>query len=347
MDAPLFIVGANRSGTTLLRLILNAHSEVAIPDEIRYFYAFRGGAGYEHWRTPNLSPDQYREFVDDFLQQNEAVTPELDFEALRNEILAGPHDLRRPYQLLLERWAHHHGKSRWGEKTPGNLFFAHLILSMFPDAKFLHLVRDPRAVVHSMQKVKFFPDDLVFNALNLKKVLSDGRSRFEQDVPPDQRLIVRYEDLVHAPEPTIRYICEFAELKYEAGMLAFHEDASQYMTDEASNSFNTTATRPISTARTSAWRSHLTTDEVAIVELLTQSTMREFDYQFDGHRPPIRRWPELALKYIYWRFHCWRNRHIPQYVLRHEMLGGLRSRIRRWASPLRHLRSCLQQNRSS
>lgn len=328
MTAPLFIVGANRSGTTLLRLILNAHSEVAIPDEIRYFYSFRGGAGYEHWRTPNLSPDQYRDFVDDFLQQNEAVTPELDLEALRSEILAGPHDLRRPYQLLLERWAHHHGKSRWGEKTPGNLFFAHLILSMFPEAKFLHLVRDPRAVVHSMQGVSFFPTDVIFNALNLQKTMTKGRARFERAVPSDQRLVIRYEDLVHDPVPTIRRVCDFADLEYEPGMLAFHEDAARFMTDAASSSFNAKATRPISTSRTHAWKNQLAPAEVAVVEFFTRSTMREFDYQPEGHRLPMRRWPELALKYVYWRYHCWRNRDIPQYVLRHSMLSGIKRRLR-------------------
>lgn len=335
MTAPIFIVGANRSGTTLLRLILNAHSQVAIPDEINYFYSFWGKAGYDHWWAPSLTADDYVAFVDDFLQKNQAITPELDMETLRADILTGPHDLRRPYQLLLEAWAHCHGKTRWGEKTPGNLFYSHLILSMFPDARFIHIVRDPRAVVHSMQRVSFFPTDIIFNALNLRKTLNEGRAIFQRDVPPSQRIVVRYEDLVHDPVPTIRRICSFADLEYEPGMLAFHEDAAQYMTEAASTSFNATATRPLSKDRVDAWTQQMTSEEVTLTEIVTREIMTEFGYNPNDHSLPVRRWPEFAAKYSYWHVHRWRNRHIRQYVLQHDMFVGLRHRLRRWSAPLR------------
>ncbi len=347
MDAPVFIVGANRSGTTLLRLILNAHSEMAIPDEINYFYSFRGASDYRRWWAPDLTTDEYAEFVDDFLQTNRAVTPELDVERLREEILSGPPNLRRPYRLLLERWAQHYGKSRWGEKTPGNLYSAHLIMSMFPDARFIQLVRDPRAVVHSMQRVSFFPDDVIFNALNLRKSLTDGQAHLETSVPASQRMTVRYEDLVEDPVPLLRRLCTFAGLDFEPSMLAFHEDAAQYMTGAASNSFNTTATHPISQSRADAWTRQLSEEDVALIDVVTRDAMTTFGYTPRDVRLPIRQWIELAIKYPYWRYHCWRNRRIPQYVLRHEMLDGLRSRLRRWTSPLRRLRSRLQQNHSS
>lgn len=335
MHAPIFIVGANRSGTTLLRLILNAHSEVAIPDEINYFYSFRGAAGYSHWQTPALTPEDYVGFVDDFLRVNQPATPGLDPTALRAEILSGPPDLRRPYRTLLEGWARLHGKSRWGEKTPGNLFYAHHILSMFPDALFLYLVRDPRAVVHSMQRVSFFPDDVVLNTLNLRKSLADGQAHLTKSVPAAQRITVRYEDLVYDPVPTVQRICTFAGLEYEPSMLGFHENAAQYMTEAASTSFNATATRPISTDRTDAWLHALTTDEIAVVELLTRRSMATFGYAPQARRAPLRRWAGLALRYAYWRYHHWQNRHIPQYVVRHSLFGGLRRRTRRWTRLLR------------
>jgi hypothetical protein len=339
MHAPIFIVGANRSGTTLLRLILNAHSAVAIPDEINYFYSFRGGIGYPRWQAPMLTPEEYADFVDDFLRVNRSATPGLDLRALRADILAPPPDLRRPYQLLLEGWARHHGKSRWGEKTPGNLFYAHHILSMFPDALFVYLVRDPRAVVHSMQRVSFFPDDVVFNALNLRKSLAEGQAHLTESVPAAQRIAVRYEDLVTDPVPTVRRICAFAGLTYEPDMLAYHEDAAQYMTDAASTSFNAAATRPISTARAHAWSRALPAEEVAVVERITRDSMAAFGYEPQASRVPLRRWPDLALKSAYWRYHHWRNRHIPQYVVRHSFLEGLRHRIQRWT---RHLRRRLK-----
>lgn len=334
MTAPLFIVGANRSGTTLLRLILNAHSEVAIPDEINYFFSFRGGAGYSRWWAPDLTRREFEDFVEDFLAANRDVTPELDPTALRSDILDGPPDLRRPYQLLLERWAQYHGKSKWGEKTPGNLFSAHIILSMFPDARFVHLVRDPRAVVHSMQRVSFFPTDVVLNALNLRKALEEGQRHLERSVPAAQRIRVRYEDLVHEPERTVRRICDFSGLAFEAPMLNFHENAARYMTPAASHSFNSTATRPISKSRTDAWTAHLTADEISLIELLNQRSMARFGYRPEGRRPSLSGWGELAWKCAYWQYHHWRNRKVPQYVVRHSAFEGLRQRLTRWGARL-------------
>ena len=335
MHAPLFIVGANRSGTTLLRLLLNAHSQVAIPDEINYFYSFRH-ANYYRWEAPGLSAGQFEAFVDDFLRSNRPVTPELDLDALRTDILGGPVDLRRPYKLLLEAWARHHGKARWGEKTPGNVYNAHYIVAMFPDAHFIQIVRDPRAVVHSMQKTSFFPDDVVFNAYNLRKSLAEGRSHFETTVPPAQRLTIRYEDLVQAPVPTLRRVCSFAGLEYEDQMLTFHQDASQYMTEAAASSFNAAATRPISANRTDAWRHRLSAAEVTMIEHIHEAFMAEFRYEpRDGRLPPWR-WAELGVKGSYWQYHRWRNRRVPQYVLQHKPFGALRRRVHRWTAPLRH-----------
>ena len=335
MNAPLFIVGANRSGTTLLRLLLNAHSQVGIPDEINYFHSFRH-ADYYHWKESDMPAAEFEAFVDDFLASNRSVTPELDMDALRADILDGPVDLRRPYKLLLEAWARHHGKDRWGEKTPGNLYHAHYLLAMFPDAHFIQIVRDPRAVVHSMQKASFFPDDVVFNAFNLRKALAEGRSHVEKSVPAAQRLTVRYEDLVNAPVPTLRRVCAFAGLEYEDGMLAFHQDASRYMTEAAASSFNAAATRPISKDRTDAWRHRLSAAEVAMIEFVHEAFMTEFEYARDGGRLSPWRWSELAVKGAYWQYHRWRNRRVPQYVLQHNPFGALRRRVRRWSAPVRH-----------
>lgn len=334
MNAPLFIVGANRSGTTLLRLLLNAHSQVAIPDEINYFHSFRF-ADYYHWKEPGMPAAEFETFVDDFLASNRAVTPELDMDALRADILDGPVDLRRPYKRLLEAWARHHGKGRWGEKTPGNLYNAHYIMAMFPDAHFIQIVRDPRAVVHSMQKASFFLDDVVFNAFNLRKALAEGRAHVEETVPASQRLTVRYEDLVNTPVPTLRRVCGFAGLEYEDGMLAFHQDASQYMTPAAASSFNAAATRPISSDRTDAWRQHLSGPEAAMIEHVHEAFMAEFRYAPEGGRLSPWRWGELGVKGAYWQYHRWRNRRVPQYILQHNPFGALRRRVRSWGEALR------------
>lgn len=328
MSNPIFIVGANRSGTTLLRLLLNAHSTVAIPDEINYFYSFDWTVSYTQWAAPTLSPAAFESFVDRFLADNESKVPGLDLTILREEMLDGPVDLRRPYQLLLERWASVQGKSRWGEKTPGNIYHVNLLIDMFPEAQFVHVVRDPRGGVASMKRVSFFPDDAVLNALNRHKVMTHGRDHFRRIVPPEQRTEIRYEDLVSAPRETLRDLCSFLRLPYEEGMLRFHVDAERYMTTAAASSFNETATRPISKAHADKWRSLLSTDEIASVEVICADEMAEFGYE--RLRPSLS-WKgalNLAVKWCYWHVQWWRHRKDVHFSVVTPMFQRSRDRLR-------------------
>ncbi|WP_022834684.1 sulfotransferase family protein [Salisaeta longa] len=336
MPAPVFIVGANRSGTTLLRLILNAHSALAIPDEISYFYSFRGRTPFHRWRTPGMDRAAYDRFVADFFAANRSVVPELDLDALRRAVVADPIDLRRPYEALLTAWAAHHDKPRWGEKTPGNLFWSDVLIDMFPDARFVHMVRDPRACVASMQRVDFFPSNVVFNALNHRKSLTAGRALLEAHVPTEQRCLVRYEDLVHDPEAVVRAVCTFIDLPFEPAMLAYHERAARYMTPAAARSFNATATRPIAPQRAEAWRDRLSPRDIALVEAISGAVMRPLGYAPDD-APPLpwmararRLWPQA----LYWHWQNWRNRHIRHFTVQSPMFARWRQRTHRWKQRL-------------
>lgn len=327
MDTPIFIVGANRSGTTLLRLILNAHPRIAVPDELIYLDSSLAGVPIEHWRDPGLSTEEYETFVDRFLTENCRSLDELDMDVLREEILAGPHDFRRPYRCALEAWAGHHGKDRWGEKTPGNLFYADILLEMFPRARFLYMVRDPRAGVASMQRVSFFPEDTAFNALSRRKHDTEGRALLERHVPAAQRQAIRYEDLVRHPESVVQSLCEFLGEAYTPEMLRFHQDADAYMKDEAEERYNETATHPITDDRVDAWTDRLTSDQVAIIESVCDEIMREFGYTPTEHRPSSTVYGELFVKKMYWTYQCWRHRDVRHYTVKYPLFARSRTRL--------------------
>lgn len=337
MESPIFIVGANRSGTTLLRLILNAHSRIAIPDELIYLDSRLAGVSIEEWRDPDLRLSAYEALVDDFLSRNRSVLDGLDgldLESLRREICAGPVTFRRPYQCTLEAWARHHGKSRWGEKTPGNLFYADILLDMFPDAKILYLVRDPRAGVASMQDVSFFPDDVVFNSLSRRKHDVQGRARLIQDVPEAQRMTVRYESLVRQPEAQVRSICQFLGEAFEPSMLRFHEDADRYMKDRAEEDYNAAATQPITDDRIDAWKERLSDDQIAVVESICAPILQAHDYTPTEGRPSFSRRAEMAIKKGYWALQCWRYRDVRHYTVKYPLFARTRTRLqslRQWA----------------
>ena len=324
-ESPIFILGANRSGTTLLRLILNAHSRIAIPDEVGYFEKVH--MHFEpSWRAPGHSKEDYARFVDRVLDRYLAhLTDAIDRERLRDRIVDTPRrDFRRPYQMALKTWAHQQGKPRWGEKTPANLFYVDVLIDMFPSAQFIYLARDPRAGVRSMEDTSFFPNDVALNALSRRKHAREGLRLLDQYVPAAQWTTTRYEDLVADPESVIQSLCAFLQEEYEPSMLAFHQDADRYLSSEAARSYNAAATQPITTKKIDQWREDLGAADVAVVERICQPEMEQFGYAPTHHSIPIRRWPSLLVKLAYWHLQCWRNRHIPHYTVKHKAFIRLR-----------------------
>lgn len=330
--SPIFIVGANRSGTTLLRLVLNAHPRIAIPEELIYFRSTMADVPVENWADPSLPDDTYAAFVRQFIDQNCEPLSGLDRDTLINEVLKGPHDFREPYRRVLEAWAAAHGKERWGEKTPGNLFFVDILLEMFPDAKFIHLVRDPRACVSSMNRASFFSSDTVLNALNWRKYVTQGDTLLE-GIPSSQYTTLRYEDLVDTPESCVRALCKFLEEDFDPGMLRFHRDAERYMKAEAANSFNSAATRPISDSMISKWKAQLNRAEIALIEWICADAMTEHGYTPIGPPLRIRDWPFLLVKQGYWLLQTARHSHVREYTVHHEFLARVRGHLRTFAQP--------------
>lgn len=326
MNRPIFIVGANRSGTTLLRLILNAHSRIAIPEEILYFRSQIHDFSIDDWDNASISDIQFEAIVRDFVGRVEI--PDLDREAAITDILSRPRDLRSPYQGLMEYWTGTQGKVRWGEKTPGNLFYANVINEMFPDACFIHMVRDPRPGVYSMERVWFFPEDIIFNALSRHKHMTVGRATLEKNVPADRIMTLRYEDLVADPEGTVRTICEFIGEDYEPEMMTYHKGADKHMRSDAAAGFNASATRPITKGKNRGWQDNLTSAEVAAIELISRNEMKEFGYaptiSFIG--PWVR--TKVFIKTAYWKLQEWKNRHNRHFTVRYKMFAGLRNRLK-------------------
>ena len=329
MREPIFIVGANRSGTTLLRLMLNAHPRIAIPEEMVYVNARIGGVRLARWRKPGWGREAYGAFVGRFIEETCRHLAGVDREALRQRLLAeGPTSLRRPYALALEAFASAHGKARWGEKTPGNLFYADVLADMFPGARFVHVVRDPRAAVASMRRAPFFTDDVAFCAMNWRKHLTRGRATLKGAVAEDARLVVRYEDLVADPEQVLRSLCAFLGERYDPAMLAFHADSARFMKPEAASGFNAAATRPVSAAAVGKWRRQLARREVSLVEAVCGREMERLGYSREGGRLAAADVVALAAKRAYWNAQNWRNRHAPHYTLQHAMFARPRGRFR-------------------
>jgi hypothetical protein len=274
-SGPIFIVGASRSGTTMLRLILNGHSRIAIPGEMKYFHRLPGGA-LKRWRSPDWNDPALAGFLQAFTSRLGNVLSGIDVTGVDFVGAArAAGNLKYPFQQLMEMWVAEHGKKRWGEKTPRNLFVAEQIIDMFPDASFIYMYRDPRGVVSSMNGIEYFPDDTAANALHWRDNVTHGRTVFAKSVAPSQRHSVRYESLVSNPETEVAAICEFLGESFESAMLNFHETSQAWMTTIRTPNIM----RPISAENAEKWRQLLDSRQQRMIETICAAEMRALGYE--------------------------------------------------------------------
>lgn len=215
LPAP-FVVGVTRSGTTLLRLMLDAHPELAVPPETHFvpeaIDAFKAGevtpqafvalvSGHRRWPDFRLDPDELHDRV----------------AALPEPLEPGP-CVRAFYRL----YADQADKSRWGDKTPGYLRKMGLIARHLPEARFIHLIRDGRDVALSITGLHFGPDTVEEAAQRWVKRIGVARRQAER---VEHYMEVRYEDLVEDSEATLRGICHYIELPWDTAVLDYHQRA--------------------------------------------------------------------------------------------------------------------------
>lgn len=216
LPAP-FVVGVARSGTTLLRLMLDAHPELAIPPETHFIPTLAqtcGSPGRESSAcvVEALTTDPR---WPDFGIDREALGHRV--EALEPFSLGGA--LRTFYRLYAARF----GKARWGDKTPRYLVRMSLIRELLPEARFVHLIRDGRDIWLSLRGLAFGPDSVETAAADWASRIARARTQAKR-LP--FYLEVRYEDLVLEPEATLRRICKFIELSWDPVMLDYHDRAA-------------------------------------------------------------------------------------------------------------------------
>ena len=230
MNPFVFIVGCPRSGTTLLQRIVNAHPRLAIVHETHWIPKF-------YKRGTGLTPDG-------------RVTPQLvdhivghrTFRKLgigRESLVGLLHrDGSVPYAAFVrgiyDLYADSHGKALVGDKTPEYGRKLRILHGLFPEARFVHLIRDGRDVglSHLHWKVKtdklnwrlatWGQDPVTTGALwwkwNVRLTQEAG-----QPLGPGQYYELRYERLVACPEEECARLCEFLGIRYEDAMLRFHE----------------------------------------------------------------------------------------------------------------------------
>jgi hypothetical protein len=312
-DGPVILTGPDRSGTTLIYAIMGSHPKVHMvrrTNEWRFFYRRYGDLA----DRANLE-----RCVHDLVRYRRIAKLEPDADRLLRDFASGgPATYGRLFSLLHEQLAERAGKPRWGEKSLHTEHHAAEVFREYPDAKILHMLRDPRDRYASAAK-RHGRDVHRAHAATGRWLGSTRAGLRNQQRWPDRYRVVRYEDLARRPEATVREVCAFFGLDFEPEMLLMGAEP-EHRDLGGNSSFGDVAPGTISTAAIGRYRDVLSPSEVRFVEAMAGRLMRTVGYE--PEHPALE---GAGLRYVAWylplnaaRMVAWmtlmrlrRGRHVP------------------------------------
>jgi hypothetical protein len=213
-ERPFFVVGCPRSGTTLLRVILDGHSRLSIPPESHFIV---GLSARRHARAAG---------VDDVFAHPLWQEWPIDESQIRRGVeLRDPDGYPELVSAVFETFAESRGKARWGDKTPGYVSHIDRLARLFPDGQFIHVIRDGREVAASLREQEWGPRRAAVGAFWWRRKVAAGL-RSGRRLPDSRYTEVRLERLVADPEGTVRRLCAFLGEAFEPAMLDRRERAA-------------------------------------------------------------------------------------------------------------------------
>jgi hypothetical protein len=299
---PIIIGGPDRCGKTLMRALLVSHPNIAIPTiGSNYWTYFYGQYG-------DLSKhDNFERCLADMLRYKHALSVDPDPERIRQEFWQGQPTYARLFALFHQHYAERQGKPRWGDQTGLIERYAGIVLSAYPTAKMLHMIRDPRDRYEA--SITRFPNGkLRVGGATARWLYSVDLGQRNQQRYPDRYMVVRYETLVCQPEKTLREVCTFLDEEFVPAMLTM-EGAPGYRDKGAHSSNGGSDQSPISTAYIGRYRQVMSRREIAFMQLYAGQEMAVQDYQLDRIQFSLNErvlfsfvdWPINLARMVTWR----------------------------------------------
>jgi hypothetical protein len=279
----IFVVGAPRTGTTLVKEVLNRHPEIHLFDEVHFFERIwdnrksLGDLSTSESRTRAI--EQVRGIVAKF-GSDKAVADTLTTAVFRNRLEEEGSSYRNLLAVLLREGAALRGAAHWGDSSPQDVLYLSTILEWFPDAKIVGLVRDPRGVLSSYKNYYRRGEPTYRESYNpltssilwksyMVALLEAGRASWRTALHT-----VRYENLVTSPETEVRALCRHVGVDYDPKMIEVERMNSSF---EAGSGY--TKASGIFTTSIDRWRQELTATEIWLGERIFGGVMRELGYE--------------------------------------------------------------------
>ena len=291
-----FIIGRPRSGTTLLRTMLDAHPNIIVPPEYPVILDLYNKYG----RIKRWDLKQIKDFHKDFRRKQPKEFWKYEY------LLVNEEALQKTLESITGEYAdftdvfkvfYYHSRSLFGEKSihlmgdknPIYASFTNRLFKIFPDAKFIYLTRDYRDNYRSISKFEFEAPNIALQSYRWKYAskcfvrLASGK--------PGQFLHLRYEDLATEPEKQLQAVCSFLEIGYSHEMLRFHEktnDAVALVGEEDFNKFHNGLNQPIHCNNLYGWKTQLSNRQTALADAAVGGYAELMGYERKYQEPAIK-----------------------------------------------------------
>lgn len=246
--------------------MLNAHPEVAVPPESRFIV--------ELWKGDEVIDADG--FLATLASHKRFIAWDLPIATVTDELGHGQKPYAECIAATYRAYAHVHGKTLWGDKTPRYIESLPLLARLFPEASFIHLVRDGRDVALSYADVPFGPKTIAKAAsLWRERVLVGVETG--RPLGSERYLELRYESLVSDANEEIKALCEWLGFAFDPGMLDYTEKARESMLPRAEK-YNPHLTES-PTRRTRDWSRDMPESQVEVFEAVAGDALERLGYE--------------------------------------------------------------------
>ncbi|HLU75738.1 MAG TPA: sulfotransferase [Nonomuraea sp.] len=291
-DRPVFVIGCPRSGTTMLQLMLHSHPRLAVAPETKFVLP----AYYRRRVFGDLREATRRRALAEWIASDRSTKfreLKLDKTDFVREVMEGPGSLGSVLGTAFRMYAERFGKPRWGDKRPSYIKHTDLLLRLFPDAQFIHLIRDGRDCVASLKEMPWYTASS-FHAVATWAEAMDAGDRLRRTLPEDTYFELRYEDLTDDPETELKKLCVFLDEDFSPAMVSPVEAAS--MAVPAHKVWHSNTHREVTRSRVGSWANRLDSWEISLCEHIFGERLEARGYELTGAAPAAKEHVAAAQK---------------------------------------------------
>ncbi len=299
MKDPIFIIGTERSGTNLLRLILNSHSAIAVPHPphiMKFFHPIE-----KIYR--NLNNDKnFRKLIHDVCRIVELHPYPWEVKPDRDNVFNSVkyRNLINIYFEIYNQYLRHTGKERWVCKSTFMIEHVAEILKYYPDARFIYLVRDGRDVAVSAKSSIFNHYHIYYTAQLWRREQQLGLLWLNK-LPQEQIMLMKYEDLICDTTGVIKKTCVFLGEVFEEKMLEYHNSVEAKKSGSLSISWKNTS-KPVIAGNKEKFIKNLSKKELKLFEAISFNELCSLGYKLTYEKNDLEK---LHAKYMKPRLNYW------------------------------------------